>query len=100
MEEQSKRKSELLYRTIDDSNGFYQNSVPLQNRSRTNVPIRIRNGDEELEKEFLKQAEEKGMYQLKGHNLVGGIRVSLYNALSYEDLLILVDFMKEFLKNQ
>ncbi|KAH1027919.1 hypothetical protein HUJ05_001344 [Dendroctonus ponderosae] len=99
MEEQSKRKSELLYTTIDGSSGFYQNSVPVRNRSKTNVPIRIKNGDEGLEEEFLREAEEKGMYQLKGHSLVGGIRVSLYNAVSYEDLLILIDFMKEFLKN-
>ncbi|KAH1020997.1 hypothetical protein HUJ04_010575 [Dendroctonus ponderosae] len=93
MEEQSKRKSELLYTTIDGSSGFYQNSVPVRNRSRTNVPIRLKNGDEGLEEEFLREAEEKGMYQLKGHSLVGGIRVSLYNAVSYEDLLILIDFM-------
>lgn len=96
MEEESKRKSNLLYETIANSNGFYQNNIPNENRSRTNVPFRIKNGDETLEEKFLKQAEERKMFQLKGHKLVGGIRVSLYNAITYEDVVQLTDFMKEF----
>lgn len=96
MEEESKRKSNLLYETIAKSNSFYQNNIPNENRSKTNVPFRIKNGDETLEEKFLKQAEERKMFQLKGHKLVGGIRVSLYNAITYEDVVRLTDFMKEF----
>lgn len=96
MEEESKRKSNLLYKTIAKSNGFFQNNIPNENRSKTNIPFRIKNEDETLEEKFLKQAEERKMFQLKGHKLVGGIRVSLYNAITYEDVVRLTDFMKEF----
>lgn len=96
MEQQSKKKSKLLYDTIDSSNNFYNSTVPVQNRSRTNVPFRIKNGDTDLENKFLEMAKERNMYQLKGHKLVGGIRVSLYNAISYENVTVLVKFMKLF----
>ncbi|KAL1505542.1 hypothetical protein ABEB36_005085 [Hypothenemus hampei] len=99
MENESKRKSQLLYSVIDSSNDFYQSTVPVNTRSRTNVTFRIKDKNEELESDFLKKAEEKKMFQLKGHSLVGGIRVSLYNAITYEDVEYLVDFMKEFQSN-
>ncbi|XP_066155046.1 probable phosphoserine aminotransferase isoform X1 [Euwallacea fornicatus] len=99
MEEQCRMKSMLLYKAIKDSRNFYENKVPFENRSRINIPFRINNGDEKIENEFLKLAEERKMFQLKGHKLVGGIRVSLYNAITYEDISHLVNFMKEFHEN-
>ena len=62
----SKIKSEMLYNLIDDSNGFYVNEVHPKCRSRINVTFRVRN-DPELEKKFLKLAEQSGLIQLKGH---------------------------------
>jgi phosphoserine aminotransferase len=61
-----------------------------------NLPFRIRGGDETLEKEFLKEAEKRQMMQLKGHRSVGGIRASLYNAITLDNVETLGKFMKEF----
>ena len=98
MEERSARKSGLIYEVIDSSNGFYTCPVPVAVRSRVNIPFRIRNCDEELEKQFLEQAKKKwNMIQLKGHRSVGGIRASLYNAVTVDEAALLADFMKEFM---
>ena len=64
-----------------------------------NVPFRIRRGgvpDEALEKAFLAGAEARRMLQLKGHRLIGGVRVSMYNAVPVEAVEALVAFMREF----
>jgi phosphoserine aminotransferase len=80
------KKAGLLYRAIDDSDGFF--------RSRMNVVFRL--PSEELEKKFIDAAAEKGMVGLKGHRSVGGCRASLYNAMPEEGVAALTDFMKEF----
>ncbi|XP_003515838.2 phosphoserine aminotransferase-like [Cricetulus griseus] len=74
--------------------------VERQNRSRMNIPFRIGNakGDEALEKRFLDKAVELNMISLKGHRSVGGIRASLYNAVTTEDVEKLAAFMKNFLE--
>lgn len=101
MEERSAQKSSLVYAIIDASNGFYTCPVPVAVRSRVNIPFRIQNGNEDLEKLFVDQAKEQNMIQLKGHRSVGGIRVSLYNAVSVQETSILAEFMKKFMaKNQ
>ena len=51
---------------------------------------------EELEAKFLKEAGEQGLYALKGHRSVGGIRASIYNAMPIAGVQTLVDFMREF----
>lgn len=98
MEEQSAKKSGLLYDTMKNSNNFYSCPIDDNCQSRINVPFRVGGpqGDEELEEKFLVEAEKRYMYQLKGHRSVGGIRASLYNATTYEDVALLVKFMKEF----
>lgn len=100
MEKQAIAKSELLYKTIEESNGFYTCPIKPRVRSRMNVPYRVgyNGGNEELEEKFLEEAEKRSMYQLKGHRTVGGLRASLYNAVSYNDVLLLTNFMKEFQK--
>lgn len=67
-----------------------------------NLPFRIGglNGDDALEKEFLQNAEQKKMMQLKGHRSVGGIRASLYNAITLENTQTLAEFMKEFYESK
>ena len=54
---------------------------------------------EELEAAFLKEASAAGMYGLKGHRSVGGLRASIYNAVSLENVEFLADFMQKFQKN-
>ncbi|RZB77482.1 Aminotran 5 domain containing protein [Asbolus verrucosus] len=100
MEKQSADKSKFLYDTITGSNNFYSCPIDENVRSRINVPFRVGgpNGNEELEAKFLEEAEKLNMFQLKGHRSVGGIRASLYNAVTLDDVNLLVKFMNEFLK--
>lgn len=98
MERQAIEKSQLLYNAILNSDNFYSCPINENYRSRMNVPFRIGGGDEDLEATFLKEAERLGMQQLKGHRSVGGIRASLYNAVSIEDVTTLVRFMLDFQK--
>ena len=87
------RKAKLLYDYID-SQDFYSNPIAKEDRSRMNVPFRLR--DEKLDAKFLEQAEARGLSQLKGHRSVGGMRASIYNALPYEGVEALVGYMQEF----
>ena len=56
-------------------------------------------GDAELDKKFAKEADAMGLKNLKGHRSVGGMRASIYNAMPIEGVEKLVEFMKEFAKN-
>ncbi len=87
-------KAQLLYDAIDASGGFYVNPVEKKDRSRMNVPFRLR--DESLDGAFLKGAQARGLLQLKGHRSVGGMRASIYNAMPVEGVQALVDWMLEF----
>uniref|UniRef100_A0A668A784 Phosphoserine aminotransferase n=1 Tax=Myripristis murdjan TaxID=586833 RepID=A0A668A784_9TELE len=100
MEKLNKHKSSMIYDIINVSNGFYACPVDVACRSRMNVPFRVgkKEGDEALEKKFLDGALKRGMISLKGHRSVGGIRASLYNAVTLEDAQALATYMKEFLK--
>jgi phosphoserine aminotransferase len=93
MEKVNVRKAALLYDYID-SQDFYSNPVAKADRSRMNVPFRLR--DEALDKKFLEQAEALGLSQLKGHRSVGGMRASIYNAMPEEGVQALVEFMEAF----
>ncbi|CAG8441819.1 9443_t:CDS:1 [Acaulospora morrowiae] len=88
-------KASRLYDCIKNSK-IYRSPIEESVRSRMNVPFRIE--PEELEKEFLKGAEELGMVQLKGHRSVGGIRASIYNAMPLEGVDTLIKYMQEFEK--
>lgn len=96
MQNFAKKKSSKIYNMINGSGGFYTCPIKPDVRSKMNVPFRIRNGDEELEKEFLSGAAARGMLQLKGHRSVGGIRASLYNAITEEEAETLANYMKWF----
>lgn len=91
--EHNRNKAELLYRAIDASN-FYANAVAKACRSWMNIPFTL--ATPELDAGFLKQAEQAGLMNLKGHRSVGGMRASIYNAMSVEGVQALVDFMAEF----
>ena len=73
------------------------NDIEIKNRSRMNVPFKLANDD--LTKIFVEKAEQAGLYALKGHRLVGGLRASLYNAMPFDGVECLVEFMKDFKKN-
>lgn len=91
----NEQKAKLLYDTIDNS-AFYQNPVAKPYRSIMNVPFTL--ADSQLDKVFLQQAEQAGLLNLKGHRDVGGMRASIYNAISLESVEKLVEFMKAFEK--
>ncbi len=89
-------KARILYAAIDDSGGFYHNPVDADCRSRMNVPFTLANP--ELDAAFLAEAKAAGLVSLKGHKSVGGMRASIYNAVSLEGVRVLVDFMNDFAK--
>ncbi len=93
MEKINVAKSQLLYEYLD-STDFYHCPVAVEDRSRMNVPFRIH--DDSLDAEFLAQAKEHRLMQLKGHRSVGGMRASIYNAMPSEGVRALVDFMRDF----
>ncbi|MFU8771944.1 MAG: aminotransferase class V-fold PLP-dependent enzyme, partial [Anaerolineales bacterium] len=90
----NERKARLIYQVIDQSGGFYRGHAQPDSRSRMNVPFRL--VSEDLEKQFLNQAQQANLVGLKGHRSVGGLRASLYNALPLESAAALAQFMEEF----
>ena len=94
IEARNREKAALLYGAIDGSGGFYANRVPVRDRSRMNVPFSL--ADARLDAAFLAGAEARGLTQLKGHRLVGGMRASIYNAMPLAGVRALVDYMQEF----
>ncbi|XP_055851687.1 probable phosphoserine aminotransferase [Episyrphus balteatus] len=95
-------KSKLLYEIVDNSNGFYSCPIDKKDRSRMNVCFRIGSaaGDEELEKEFLELCESNHLVQLHGHRLVGGVRASIYNAITIAETQALANLMISFLERK
>ena len=86
-------KAALLYDALDAS-GFFYSPVDPACRSLMNVPFRLR--DASLDAAFLAGAQARGLVQLKGHRLVGGMRASIYNAMPLEGVQALVAYMREF----
>ncbi|UOA06906.1 3-phosphoserine/phosphohydroxythreonine transaminase [Methylobacter sp. S3L5C] len=86
-------KAVKLYQAIDQS-VLYSNPVDVSCRSRMNVPFIL--ADESLDKAFIVSAEANGLFELKGHRSVGGMRASIYNAMPESGVLALIDFMAEF----
>ncbi|MGR9087446.1 MAG: 3-phosphoserine/phosphohydroxythreonine transaminase [Gammaproteobacteria bacterium] len=86
-------KSQRLYDLIDRS-ALYHNPVEVPYRSRMNVPFIL--ADDSLDKPFLAAAEANGLYELKGHRSVGGMRASIYNAMPEAGVNALCEFMTEF----
>ncbi|WP_298618860.1 3-phosphoserine/phosphohydroxythreonine transaminase [uncultured Zoogloea sp.] len=87
-------KAKRLYDAIDGSGGFYRNPVAVDCRSRMNVPFTLADGA--LDAAFLAAAAERRLEGLKGHKSVGGMRASIYNAMSLEGIDALVELMQDF----
>jgi phosphoserine aminotransferase len=93
MDKINQAKADLLYGVIDSSD-FYRNEVAPANRSRMNVPFQL--ADSGLDKLFLEESFAAGLHALKGHRVVGGMRASIYNAMPFEGVKALTDFMVSF----
>ncbi len=93
MEAINRRKAEALYAAIDGSD-FYANPVELPSRSLMNIPFTL--ADPALDKLFLQESEAAGLLNLKGHRSVGGMRASVYNAVSEQAVAALIAFMQDF----
>jgi phosphoserine aminotransferase len=89
-------KAKLLYDTIDNSNGFYHCPVEKSSRSLMNVVYRVASGDKTVEKEFAEGAANANLVGTPGHRSVGGMRISLYNAVGQDAVEALVAYMREF----
>lgn len=96
IKERNERKAKLLYDYLDQSK-LFKGTVEPKDRSLMNVPF-VTDSDE-LNAKFIKEAKERGFVNLKGHRTVGGMRASIYNAMPVEGVKALVEFMKEFEKN-
>lgn len=93
MEKRNKRKAELLYSFLDSSK-LFKATVQGKDRSLMNVPFVT--GNEELDAKFVSEAKKAGLINIKGHRTVGGMRASIYNAMPYEGVEKLVEFMRKF----
>ncbi len=93
MKELNEKKAKLLYDFLDSSE-LFKGTVVAEDRSLMNVPFVT--GDKELDAKFVKEAAENGIVNIKGHRSVGGMRASIYNAMPYEGVEKLVEFMKKF----
>jgi len=96
MKTYNEKKAAVLYNFLDESKMFH-GTVEKKDRSLMNVPF-VTNS-EELNAKFIKEAAAAGFVNLKGHRTVGGMRASIYNAMPIEGVEKLVDFMREFEKN-
>ena len=95
MKERNENKARILYDFLDSSSLFKGTVVP-EDRSLMNVPFVT--GNKDLDAKFVKEAQEVGLENLKGHRTVGGMRASIYNAMPVEGVEALVNFMKNFEK--
>lgn len=98
MGERNARKAKMLYDAVDQSGGFYRGHAMPEARSQMNVTFRL--PSEALEKKFVEEAQAAGMVGLAGHRSVGGIRASIYNAVSPEACEALASFMRDFARKQ
>ena len=96
MKRLNEEKAAILYDFLDSS-AMFKGTVEKADRSLMNVPFVT--GNQELDEKFIKDATAAGFVNLKGHRTVGGMRASIYNAMPREGVEKLVDFMKEFEKN-
>jgi phosphoserine aminotransferase len=96
IEKQNEKKAKLIYGVIDKEPGFFKSRVEKECRSSMNVTFNL--ATEELEALFISEAQKTGIVGIKGHRSVGGVRVSMYNTHGTDDIEVLVDFMKDFIK--
>lgn len=89
----NERKAGKLYDFIDSSSLY---KAPVREKDRSLMNVVFVTGDEEKDKKFVAEAKEHGMINLNGHRSIGGMRASIYNAMPEEGVDSLIEFMKEF----
>ncbi|MDD2663572.1 MAG: phosphoserine transaminase [Dechloromonas sp.] len=94
MAEINQRKASMLYRVIDGSDGFFRGKAASVDRSLMNVSFEL--ATPEADRRFLAEAAAAGFSGLAGHRSLGGVRASIYNALSEEAVARLCGFMEDF----
>lgn len=95
MAARAEEKAKILYGEID-RNPLFRGTAKAEDRSLMNICFVMADGYQELEKDFLQFAQERGLVAIKGHRSVGGFRASCYNAMPLEGVQALVEAMKEF----
>ena len=95
-EKLSNAKAKILYQVLDAHPATYQVVPHTTVRSRMNICFRVRHGDLESEKAFLRDAEARILQGLKGHRSVGGIRISNYNAVPMANVEKLAAYLEQF----
>lgn len=98
MDQINRRKAELLYGRLDASDGFYRGRAQVEDRSLMNVAFNLATPD--LEQQFLAEAQAAGFSGLGGHRAIGGLRASLYNAVTLAAVEQLAGFMEDFQRRQ
>ena len=93
MEQLKHARAKKLYDYLDNSAVFHANAAP---GSRSDMNVTFRTGDDALDAAFVKGAAERGLLNLKGHRVTGGMRASIYNAMPMEGVDALLDYMKRF----
>ena len=93
MAQRNRAKADLLYRTIDDSD-LFQGTADPKSRSMSNVTFRT--CDAETDEAFIAYARERGIEGIKGHRMAGGLRASIYNAVTMDSVGALATCMREF----
>ena len=108
MLKRNKEKAEYLYNYLDNNEGnFYHATTEKGSRSLMNVPFLTKYStgatdeasvakEKKINDKFVKEAAAAGLVNLKGHRLVGGMRASIYNAMTLDGVKALVEFMKKF----
>ena len=101
MKKRNVEKAELFYNYLDNSD-YYHATVEKGSRSLMNIPFLTKEIDAEkaaiINKKFVSEAAAAGLVNLAGHRLVGGMRASIYNAMSIDGVKALIDFMTKFAK--
>lgn len=97
MQQRVKMKADKIYQSIDN-HPIYQSPIHSSARSVLNMPFKLTS--EALEKNFLNQAEQKGLVNLKGHSLIGGVRPSVYLGMPMAGVDALVEFMNQFARDR
>lgn len=96
MEQRKLQRAGALYSFLDNSRLFQAHALP---GSRSFMNVTFSTGDEALDGEFVRGATARGLLNLKGHRIAGGMRASIYNAMPMEGVASLLDYMKEFEKD-
>ncbi len=94
IEKINQEKQAIIYSLIDSDPEYFGGTAEKNSRSWMNITLRLPN--EELEKKFISESNSAGLVGLKGHRSVGGIRISIYNALPLSAVEKMAEFMKEF----